>query len=148
MDLRGTAGRTEGRGAVVLHAFLVALERVLPHEEALDYVAVARRWSPLRKRVRRPCRDGKGGAFILRRYGRKVRAMIADHIEGPEIDQVIPPVSLTALTFDDAVRRPPPREAAAAGLDSPWRGSPAAVTPYQIDSTHSGWSTNGLRFFW
>ncbi|MEU5479261.1 type I restriction endonuclease subunit R [Streptomyces mirabilis] len=97
----------------VLHAFLATLERVLPHEDALDYVADARRWSLLQKRVRRLCRDDEGGTFTLRRYGRKVRAMIADHLEGPEIDQVIPPVSLTALTFDDAVRRLPPQEAAA-----------------------------------
>ncbi|MGK3938029.1 DEAD/DEAH box helicase family protein [Streptomyces caeruleatus] len=97
----------------VLHAFLATLERVLPHEDALDYVADARRWSLLQKRVRRLCRDAEGGTFTLRRYGRKVRAMIADHLEGPEIDQVIPPVSLTALTFDDAVRRLPPQEAAA-----------------------------------
>ncbi|MFC5956580.1 type I restriction endonuclease subunit R [Streptomyces pratens] len=97
----------------VLHKFLATLERVLPHEDALDYVADARRWSLLQKRVRRLCRDDEGGTFTLRRYGRKVRAMIADHLEGPEIDQVIPPVSLTALTFDDAVRRLPPQEAAA-----------------------------------
>ena len=97
----------------VLHAFLATLERVLPHEDALDYVADARRWSLLQKRVRRLCRDAEGGTFTLRRYGRKVRAMIADHLEGPEIDQVIPPVSLTALAFDDAVRRLPPQEAAA-----------------------------------
>jgi hypothetical protein len=63
--------------------------------------------------VRRLCRDDEGGTFTLRQYGRKVREMIADHLEGPEIDQVIPPVSLTALTFDDAVRRLPPQEAAA-----------------------------------
>ncbi|NDK29284.1 type I restriction endonuclease subunit R [Streptomyces sp. TR1341] len=97
----------------VLHEFLATLERVLPHEDALDYVADARRWSLLQKRVRRLCRDDEGGTFTLRRYGRKVRAMIADHLEGPEIDQIIPPVSLTALTFDDAVRRLPPQEAAA-----------------------------------
>ncbi|CAM5584874.1 type I restriction endonuclease subunit R [Streptomyces canus] len=97
----------------VLHTFLATLERVLPHEDALDYVADARRWSLLQKRVRRLCRDAEGGTFTLRRYGRKVRAMIANHLEGPEIDQVIPPVSLTALTFDDAVRRLPPQEAAA-----------------------------------
>ncbi|MET9196214.1 type I restriction endonuclease [Streptomyces olivaceus] len=97
----------------VLHTFLATLERVLPHEDALDYVADARRWSLLQKRVRRLYRDAEGGTFTLRRYGRKVRAMIADHLEGPEIDRVIPPVSLTALTFDDAVRRLPPQEAAA-----------------------------------
>ncbi|WP_327297521.1 type I restriction endonuclease subunit R [Streptomyces sp. NBC_01197] len=96
-----------------LNEFLAVLERALPHEAALDYVADARRWGLLQKRVRRLFRDAGGGTFTLRRYGRKVQAMIADHLEGPEIDQVIPPVSLTALTFDDAVRRLPPEEAAA-----------------------------------
>ncbi|MFI6081416.1 type I restriction endonuclease subunit R [Streptomyces sp. NPDC051217] len=97
----------------VLHEFLAVLERVLPHEDALPYVADARRWGLLQKRIRRLHRDAPGGTFTMRRYGRKVRAMIADHLEGPEIEQAIPPVSLTAPAFDDAVRRLPPREAAA-----------------------------------
>ncbi|MFE5051185.1 type I restriction endonuclease subunit R [Streptomyces sp. NPDC056637] len=97
----------------VLHHFLGVLERVLPHEAALDYISDARRWALFQKRVRRLYRDADGGTFTLRRYGGKVRAMIAGHLEGPEIDQVIPPVSLTATAFDDAVRRLPPREAAA-----------------------------------
>ncbi|MFD9907630.1 type I restriction endonuclease subunit R [Streptomyces sp. NPDC059063] len=96
-----------------LHRFLAVMERVLPHEAALDHVADARRWSLLQKRVRRHYRDGEGGTFTLRRYGRKVRAMIADHLEGPEIEQAIPPVSLTAPTFDDAMRTLPASEAAA-----------------------------------
>lgn len=97
----------------VLHEFLAVLERVLPHEDALDYLPDARRWGMLQKRVRRLYRDDTGGTFTLRRYGRKVRAMIADHLEGPEIEQVIPPVSLTSPAFDDMVRELPPREAAA-----------------------------------
>ncbi|MFG2137230.1 type I restriction endonuclease subunit R [Streptomyces sp. NPDC048650] len=97
----------------VLHEFLAVLERVLPHEDALPYVADARRWGLLQKRIRRLHRDAPGGTFTMRRYGRKVRAMIADHLEGPEIEQAIPPVSLTSPAFDDAVRRLPPREAAA-----------------------------------
>ncbi|MGW7527060.1 type I restriction endonuclease subunit R [Streptomyces sp. NPDC054783] len=97
----------------VLHEFLAVLERVLPHEDALDYLADARRWGMLQKRIRRLYRDDTGGTFTLRRYGRKVRAMIADHLEGPEVEQVIPPVSLTSPAFDDMVRELPPREAAA-----------------------------------
>ncbi|ALO08571.1 HsdR family type I site-specific deoxyribonuclease [Streptomyces venezuelae] len=97
----------------VLHEFLRVLERVLPHEKGLGYVADARRWGMLQKRVRRLYRDAPGGTFTLRRYGLKVRAMIADHLEGPEIEQVIAPVSLTSDAFDDAVRAMPPREAAA-----------------------------------
>ncbi|MGA4848967.1 type I restriction enzyme subunit R domain-containing protein [Streptomyces sp. G5(2025)] len=97
----------------VLHAFLATMERVLPHEEALNYVADARRWALLQKRIRRLHRDGDGGTFTMRRYGRKVRAMIADHLEGPEIEQAIPPVSIAAYGFDDAVRALPAKDAAA-----------------------------------
>ncbi len=97
----------------VLHRFLAVLERVLPHEAGLDYVPDARRWGSLQKRVRRLYRDGAGGTFTLRRYGRKVRAMIADHLEGPEIAQVVAPVSIASPAFDDAVRDMPKREAAA-----------------------------------
>ncbi|GAB2773023.1 HsdR family type I site-specific deoxyribonuclease [Streptomyces daliensis] len=97
----------------VLHQFLAVLERVLPHESGLDHVADARRWGMLQKRVRRLYRDAPGGTFTLRQYGRKVRAMIAEHLEGPEIEQVIPPVSLASPVFDEKVRALPPREAAA-----------------------------------
>lgn len=97
----------------LLREFLAVLERVLPHEAALPYVADARRWGMLQKRIRRLHRDAPGGTFTMRHYGRKVRAMIADHLEGPEFEQAIPPVSLTSPAFDDAVRGLPPREAAA-----------------------------------
>ncbi|CAM5409140.1 DEAD/DEAH box helicase family protein [Streptomyces viridifaciens] len=97
----------------VLHQFLAVLERVLPHEHGLEYIADARRWGMLQKRIRRLYRDESGGSFTLRRYGRKVRAMIANHLEGPEIEQVIAPVSLASTVFDDRVRAMPPREAAA-----------------------------------
>ncbi|WP_235618635.1 type I restriction endonuclease subunit R [Embleya scabrispora] len=96
-----------------LQNFLDTMERVLPHEAALEYVNDARHWGLLQKRVRRLFRDAEGGTFTLRRYGRKVRAMIADHLEGPEIEEAIPPVWITADGFDDAVRGLPPREAAA-----------------------------------
>ncbi|MFC0601439.1 type I restriction endonuclease subunit R [Streptomyces palmae] len=94
--------------------FLSALERVLPHEEALGFAGDARRWALLQQRVRRHYRDAPGGDFSLRGYGRKVRALIAEHLEAPEITQVIPPVSILAEAFDDDVRHiEDPREAAA-----------------------------------
>lgn len=97
----------------VLHQFFGVMERVLPHENGLDYVADARRWGMLQKRIRRLYRDTPSGEFTMRRYGRKVRAMIADHLEGPDIEQVIAPVSLASPVFDEHVRTLPPREAAA-----------------------------------
>jgi type I restriction enzyme R subunit len=97
----------------VLHEFLATLERVLPHERGLDYVGEARRWGLLQKRIRTLHRDGAGGAFTMRMYGRKVRSLVAEHLEGPEIDQVIAPVSLASPLFDERVRAMPAREAAA-----------------------------------
>lgn len=97
----------------VLHQFLAVLERVLPHEHGLHYAAEARRWTMLQKRIRTLHRDGPGGTFTMRLYGRKVRAMIAEHLKGPQIDEVIAPVSLTSPLFDERVRDMQPREAAA-----------------------------------
>ncbi|MFG2332123.1 type I restriction endonuclease subunit R [Streptomyces sp. NPDC048604] len=97
----------------VLRHFLTVLERVLPHERGLDFVGEARRWGLLQKRIRTLHRDASGGAFTMRTYGRKVRALIADHLEGPAIDQVIAPVSLASPLFDEKVGAMPPREAAA-----------------------------------
>ncbi|MCF2538162.1 DEAD/DEAH box helicase family protein [Streptomyces sp. FB2] len=88
-----------------LAGFFDALERVLPHQGALEQVPNARRWALLQKRVRRHYRDASGGEFSMRAYGRKVRAMVADHLELPEIQQVIAPVSILAPDFDEAVGR-------------------------------------------
>ncbi|MFE9608548.1 type I restriction endonuclease subunit R [Streptomyces sp. NPDC006012] len=94
--------------------FTSALERVLPHEAALKLVPEARNWTLLQKRVRRHYRDAEGGTFSVRAYGRKVRAMVADHLELPEIEQVIAPVSILAPDFDEVVGRiPDARESAA-----------------------------------
>jgi type I restriction enzyme, R subunit len=97
-----------------LGVFLGALERVLPHEAALKQIPSARQWAVLQRRVRRHYRDDTGGQFAMRAYGRKVRAMIADHLELPELTQVIAPVSILAPDFDEAVGRVPEvRESAA-----------------------------------
>ncbi|WP_436992205.1 type I restriction endonuclease subunit R [Streptomyces sp. enrichment culture] len=89
----------------LLRTFLKTLDRVLPHEKALGRVADATWWTLLQKRARRLYRDAPGGDFSLRAYGREVRAMIADHLELPEINQEIVPVSIMDAGFDDAVRR-------------------------------------------
>lgn len=96
-----------------LGAFLDAVDRVLPHEKALDHLPAVRRWSVLQMRVRRHYRDAPGGGFSTRGYGRKVRALIADHLEVQQIEQVIAPVSILAPDFDEVVDRLPVREAAA-----------------------------------
>jgi len=93
--------------------FLGAVDRVLPHEMALDHLHDVRAWSVLQMRVRRHYRDDIGGGFAMRGYGRKVRALIADHLQAQEIEQKIPPVSLLAPDFDEVVGALPVREAAA-----------------------------------
>jgi type I restriction enzyme R subunit len=96
-----------------LGEFLGAVDRVLPHEDALDFLPEARAWSVLQMRVRRHYRDDTGGGFVMRGYGRKVRALIADHLEAQEVSQAVPPVSILAPDFDEVVGRLPVREAAA-----------------------------------
>jgi type I restriction enzyme R subunit len=96
-----------------LGEFLGAVDRVLPHEDALDHLLDVRTWSVLQMRVRRHYRDDTGGGFMLRGYGRKVRALIADHLEAQEVVQAIPPVSILAPDFDEVVDTLPVREAAA-----------------------------------
>ncbi|MFD4830286.1 type I restriction endonuclease subunit R [Streptomyces uncialis] len=96
-----------------LGVFLGAVDRVLPHEAALEHLPEVRAWSLLQKRVRRHYRDETGGGFAMRGYGRKVRALIADHLEAQEVTQAIPPVSILHPDFDEVVGNLPVREAAA-----------------------------------
>ncbi len=98
----------------LLGEFLDAMERVLPHEAALEMVPYARRWTQLQQRVRRHYRDETDGSFSMRGYGRKVRALIAEHLTVPEITQAIAPVSILDPDFDEIVGRVPNvRESAA-----------------------------------
>ncbi|MDX3231074.1 type I restriction endonuclease subunit R [Streptomyces sp. ME19-01-6] len=98
----------------LLRKFMGALDGALPHEAALRQVPNAQAWTLLQKRVRRHYRDAPGGGFSVRGYGRKVRALIADHLELPEIEQAIAPVSILATDFDEIVDRiPDVRESAA-----------------------------------
>jgi type I restriction enzyme R subunit len=96
-----------------LGEFLDAVNRVLPHQDALEYLPDLRAWSVLQMRVRRHYRDDTGGGFAMRGYGRKVRALIADHLQAQEVTQKIPPVSILAPDFDEVVGTLPVREAAA-----------------------------------
>ncbi|MFE7810526.1 type I restriction endonuclease subunit R [Streptomyces sp. NPDC057433] len=96
-----------------LGEFLDAVNRVLPHQDALEYLPDLRTWSVLQMRVRRHYRDDTGGGFAMRGYGRKVRALIADHLQAQEVIQKIPPVSILAPDFDEVVDSLPVREAAA-----------------------------------
>ncbi|QMU73064.1 type I restriction endonuclease subunit R [Streptacidiphilus sp. P02-A3a] len=91
----------------VMRAFLNAMGRVLPHQDGLSQVPNAQQWALLQKRVHRHARDLPGGGFSYRGISRQVRALIAEHLELPEIEQVIPPVSILAPDFDEVVGRIP-----------------------------------------
>ncbi|GAA3066270.1 hypothetical protein GCM10017562_35590 [Streptomyces roseofulvus] len=108
-------GAPEDRAAfdTVLSEFLGAVDRVLPHEAALGHLPDVRAWSVLQMRVRRHYRDDTSGGFAMRGYGRKVRALIADHLQAQEVEQCIPPVSILAPDFDKVVGTLPARESAA-----------------------------------
>ncbi|WP_405890152.1 type I restriction endonuclease [Streptomyces sp. NBC_00133] len=97
----------------LLGEFLDAMERVLPHEAALELVPHARRWTQLQQRLRTHYRDEPGGIYSMRGYGRKVRALIADHLVLPEITQAIAPVSILDPDFDEIVGRMDIQESAA-----------------------------------
>ncbi|MEU8723250.1 type I restriction endonuclease subunit R [Streptomyces antimycoticus] len=98
----------------LLRKFMGALDGALPHQDALRQVPNAQAWTLLQKRVRRHYRDAPGGDFSVRGYGRKVRALIADHLELPEINETIAPVSILTANFDEIVGRiPDVRESAA-----------------------------------
>lgn len=100
----------------LLATFTTSLETVLPRREALRHVPDARRYALLQKRLRRHYRDGRHGAFDVSVYGRKVRALIDEHLELPEIEQVIPPVSITSAGFDESVSRISDRRGAASEM--------------------------------
>lgn len=84
-----------------LRQFLVSLETVLPRPEALPHVADAKAFGVIAHRARRRYRED--GGFDPSVYGQKVRRLIDDHVVALEIDQKIPPISLTAPDFAEKV---------------------------------------------
>ncbi|HEX5495795.1 MAG TPA: hypothetical protein VFX70_14585 [Mycobacteriales bacterium] len=84
-----------------LRQFLASLETVLPRPEALPHTADAKAFGVIVHRARRRYR--LDGGFDPSVYGQKVRRLIDDHVVALEIDQKIPPISLTAPDFAEKV---------------------------------------------
>ncbi|WP_405811752.1 type I restriction endonuclease [Streptomyces sp. NBC_01520] len=82
--------------------FLTALNAVLPSPEALRYEAFARLLGEVQYLARRRYLDGRDD-FSPRRYGAKIRQLMARHLRVTEIEQRIPPVELTASDFMERV---------------------------------------------
>ncbi|MEU8778967.1 type I restriction endonuclease [Streptomyces sp. NPDC048606] len=89
--------------------FFNALNAVLPRPTALVYEAFARLLSEVQYLARERYLDGRE-QFSPRRYGAKVRALIAEHLRAPAIAERIPPVQLGAPDFMARVNaNPDPR---------------------------------------
>ncbi|MFF1913832.1 type I restriction endonuclease subunit R [Streptomyces sp. NPDC058239] len=82
--------------------FLTALNAVLPRPEALKYEAFARLLGEVQYLARRRYLDGRDD-FSPRRYGAKIRQLMARHLKVTKIEQRVPPVDLTAADFMERV---------------------------------------------
>ncbi|MEU1213812.1 type I restriction endonuclease [Streptomyces sp. NPDC005790] len=82
--------------------FLTALNAVLPSPDALRYEAFARLLGEVQYLARRRYLDGRDD-FSPRRYGAKIRQLMARHLRVTEIEQRVPPVELTAPDFMERV---------------------------------------------
>ncbi|MGW1319419.1 type I restriction endonuclease subunit R [Streptomyces sp. NPDC002426] len=82
--------------------FLTALNAVLPNPEALRHEAFARLLGEVQYVARRRYLDGRDD-FSPRRYGAKIRQLMARHLKVTEIEQRVPPVDLTAADFMERV---------------------------------------------
>lgn len=78
--------------------FLTALGAVLPRPNALDYEDLARQLGEVQYLARQRYLDGRD-QFSPRRYGAKVRQLIAEHLKVTDVEQRVPPVELSAPDF-------------------------------------------------
>ncbi|WNI29072.1 hypothetical protein [Streptomyces sp. ITFR-6] len=82
--------------------FLSALNAVLPRPEALKYEAFAGLLGEVQYLARRRYLDGRDD-FSPRRYGAKIRQLMARHLKVTNIEQRVPPVELTPPDFMERV---------------------------------------------
>ncbi|MFF9775166.1 type I restriction endonuclease subunit R [Streptomyces sp. NPDC013978] len=82
--------------------FLTALGAVLPRPYALRYERFAGRLGEVQYLARQRYLDGRD-EFSPRRYGAKVRRLIADHLRVTGVELRVPPVELSAPEFMERV---------------------------------------------
>lgn len=97
--------------------FLAALGAVLPRPYALEYEDFARRVGEVQYLVRARYLDGRD-QFSPRRYGAKVRDLIARHLKVSGIEERVPPAELTAPDFLERVLANPDARARVSYLTS------------------------------
>lgn len=94
---------------VDLKGFLTTLDVVLPRPEARSFVADAKHFADVQRRVRQRYRDQGDGGFDPSLYREKVRQLVDEHVTVLDLSQKIPPVRITDFDFAAKV----------AGLPSP-----------------------------
>lgn len=100
---------------VKLKQFLATLDLVLPRPEALPFVHANNVFSEIYTRARNLYREGFPP--LDKETGRKVQALIDEHIISLGIDPRIPPISVTDAKFADHVRRQPSARAKASEME-------------------------------
>ncbi|MEU3249382.1 type I restriction endonuclease [Streptomyces sp. NPDC006997] len=100
-----------------VRAFLTALGAVLPRPGALTYESFARDVGVVQYLVRARYLDERD-EFSPRRYGAKVRDLIARHISVSGIEERVPPAQLTAADFLERVLANPDARARVSYLTS------------------------------
>jgi type I restriction enzyme R subunit len=90
------------RFEVELKRFLTTIDTVLPLPDARPYLADAKLFAEVQLRARRRYRIDDG-EFDPSLYGEKIRELIDEHLESLGVEQILPPVSLTAKDFREKV---------------------------------------------
>ncbi|MCC6877207.1 MAG: DUF3387 domain-containing protein [Sandaracinaceae bacterium] len=95
--------RLRAEFSVKLKQFLATLDLVLPRPEGLPFVRDAAALGEIYQRARNLYRDGL--PQLGKDVGRKVQALIDEHVISLGIDPRIPPISITDAKFADHVGR-------------------------------------------
>jgi type I restriction enzyme R subunit len=95
--------RLRAEFAVKLKQFLATLDLVLPRPEALPFVRDAERLGEIYARARNRYRENL--PQLDKSIGRKVQALIDEHIISLGIDPRIPPISITDAKFAEQIGR-------------------------------------------
>jgi type I restriction enzyme, R subunit len=99
-----------------LKRFLRTIDVILPDPAVRPYLADAALYAEIAMRARRRFRVD-GGDFDPSLYGAKVRELIDRHLVSLGIDQMLPPVSLTADDFEEKVAALPGARAKASEME-------------------------------
>ncbi len=102
---------------VDLKRFLTSLDVVLPRPEARPFIAGAKLFADIQRRVRQRYRDQGDGGFDPSLYRAKVRQLVDEHITVLDLAQKIPPVRITDLDFAAKVQALPSPRAKASEME-------------------------------